>query len=138
MVSVRDFRSEAEIMAATSTRSLDVSEADRTNANMDGPGQLVIETLANEDCRSILEATGREAKTASELSDACDIPLSTTYRKLERLTDAGLLEESLRLSHSGKHTTEYRHTLIEIHVSVGPEDGFAMTVGSRGAPAETR
>jgi DNA-binding IclR family transcriptional regulator len=33
------------------------------------------------------------ALSAKEISEACELPLSTTYRKLKQLTDAALLDE---------------------------------------------
>ena len=58
----------------------------------------LLAALEDEDCRAILEETDPEALSASELSEACDLPLSTTYRKVDKLTEAGLLEEQIRLS----------------------------------------
>lgn len=78
----------------------------------------VLTALEDTDCRAILEATADESMTASELSEACDVPLSTTYRKLEILTDATLLEERIRICRSGKHATEYRKCFEDVTVSV--------------------
>jgi DNA-binding transcriptional ArsR family regulator len=80
--------------------------------------ESLLSALEDEDCRSILEATTDEALSASELSETCDLPLSTAYRKLEQLTEAGLLEEQLRLSRSGKHTSEYIRSIEEVSVSI--------------------
>jgi len=80
--------------------------------------ETLLGALEDADCRSILEATTEDALTANELSDRCDLPLSTAYRKLELLTEAGLLEEQLRLSRSGKHTSEYVRAVSEVDVSL--------------------
>lgn len=74
--------------------------------------------LEDADCRALLEATGEEALSASELGERCDIPSSTVYRKVEQLTEAGLLEEQLRVSRSGKHTREYRRRVDQISLSI--------------------
>lgn len=79
-------------------------------------------------CRSILATASESAQTASELAEHCDLPLSTTYRKLDRLTEAGLLEESIRIRRTGKHTSEYRTRFEEFVVSVTAEEGVTLSV----------
>jgi DNA-binding transcriptional ArsR family regulator len=77
----------------------------------------VLDALADDDARRIVSALS-EPKTASELSEECDIPLSTTYRKLERLTDASLLSESTDIRRDGQHTTRYAVSFETVTVSV--------------------
>ncbi|WP_254921632.1 helix-turn-helix domain-containing protein, partial [Halorubrum sp. Ea1] len=45
--------------------------------------------------------------TTSELADACDIALSTAYRKVERLSETPLLVEGVRFDPEGDHAAEY-------------------------------
>ncbi|MFC6726026.1 helix-turn-helix domain-containing protein [Halobium palmae] len=68
--------------------------------------QEVLDALDDESARHIIR-TLTEPMTASELSDACEIPLSTTYRKLDLLTDAKLLDERTEIRSDGHHTTRY-------------------------------
>ena len=84
----------------------------------------VLDALADDAARRIVAAL-TEPKTASELSEECDIPLSTTYRKLEKLTDASLLSESTDIRRDGQHTTRYSVSFDAVTVSVddGGEDG---------------
>lgn len=98
------------------SRSVSASTPGRSSeASTHGGQQLVAETnaealldaLDDADCRTILDATADEALSAKEVSETCDIPLSTTYRKLDLLTEAGLLEERTRVRRSRKHTSEY-------------------------------
>lgn len=77
----------------------------------------VLDALADDDARRIVSALS-EPKTASELSEECDIPLSTTYRKLERLTEASLLSESTDIRRDGQHTTRYSVSFETVTVSV--------------------
>jgi hypothetical protein len=81
----------------------------------------LLAALADEDCRTLLQAADGEALSTSELSDACELPLSTTYRKVERLTEAGLFEEQLRLCSSGKHTSEYTLAIQSVELSLSDE-----------------
>ncbi|PGF15344.1 transcriptional regulator [Natrinema sp. CBA1119] len=80
--------------------------------------QTVIAALDDDDCRAILEATDEDSLTATELSEQCDIPMSTTYRKVEMLTEADLVDERVRINTSGKHATEYCKSFDNVLVSV--------------------
>ncbi|QFU82752.1 winged helix-turn-helix domain-containing protein [Natronorubrum aibiense] len=87
--------------------------------------QAVLAALDDDACRAILEATSEESLTATELSEQCEIPMSTAYRKVEKLTDANLVEERVRINTSGKHATEYRKCFDDVLVSV---DGGDVTI----------
>ncbi|SDQ28451.1 Helix-turn-helix domain-containing protein [Natronobacterium texcoconense] len=78
----------------------------------------VLGALDDDACREILEAASEETLTATELSEQCDIPTSTAYRKVEKLTEAGLVEEKVRINTSGKHATEYRTAFDDVVVTV--------------------
>lgn len=91
----------------------------------------LLDALDDEDSRAVLEATSDESLSANEISEVCDIPLSTTYRKLETLTELGLLEEGTRVRRSGKHASEYTRRVDDITVSVSAENGFELDVTRR-------
>jgi DNA-binding transcriptional ArsR family regulator len=95
--------------------------------------ETVLSVLDDPDCRRLLEATTDEALTAQELTDRCDVPRSTTYRKVEQLTEAGLLEEGVRLRRDGKHTSEYHRTFEDVTISLSEGDGFEVGI-SRAEP----
>ncbi|AHG01507.1 hypothetical protein HALLA_03700 (plasmid) [Halostagnicola larsenii XH-48] len=84
--------------------------------------QAVLGALNDADCRTILEATHDEPLTATELSERCAIPSSTTYRKVEELAEVGLLEDRIRINTSSKHATEYRRRFDAVAVSVDGGD----------------
>lgn len=86
----------------------------------DPPVADVLDALADDAARRIVTALS-EPKTASDLSEECDIPLSTTYRKLETLTDASLLEESTDIRRDGQHTTRYSVSFETVTVSLNGE-----------------
>ncbi|MFC7057077.1 helix-turn-helix domain-containing protein [Halovenus salina] len=104
---------------AGSVESTTISDASQVEA--------LLGALEDEDCRAILEATTDEALTANELSESCDLPLSTAYRKLELLTETGLLEEQLRISRNGKHTSEYARSVEDVHVSLDSDIELSIT-----------
>jgi DNA-binding transcriptional ArsR family regulator len=71
------------------------------------PLQSVLDALDDEDCRQIIR-TLAEPMTAEEVSETCDIPSSTVYRKLDLLSEADLLAESVDVRSDGHHATCYR------------------------------
>ena len=81
----------------------------------------VLDALADDDARRIVSALS-EPKTASDISEECDIPLSTTYRKLELLTEASLLSESTDIRRDGQHTTRYSVSFETVTVSIDEEN----------------
>lgn len=101
-------------------RQTEITETDQV--------EQLLEALEDEGCRDILQRTVEESLSASELSDACSMPLSTTYRKLDMLTEAGLLEEQVRISNSGKHTSEYSTNITSLDISVTAEHGVTLEV----------
>jgi len=81
----------------------------------------VLDALADDAARRIVTAL-TEPKTASDISEECDIPLSTTYRKLELLTEASLLSESTDIRRDGQHTTRYSVSFETVAISLDEED----------------
>ncbi|MFC5971608.1 helix-turn-helix domain-containing protein [Halomarina salina] len=90
--------------------------------------ESVLDALDDANARCILQATSDEALSATELSEECDIPLSTTYRKVETLAEVGLLDERIRIRRSGKHTSEYRCQVDNLVVSVSASEGVDVRV----------
>jgi len=109
-------------------RSQQVNRSDES-VFVEGEVEELLAALEDADCRAVLEATGEEALSAAELGEHCDIPSSTVYRKVELLTEAGLLEEQLRVCRSGKHTREYRRKVDTLSLSIDA-DGTELRVES--------
>ncbi|EMA61367.1 winged helix-turn-helix domain-containing protein [Halorubrum lipolyticum] len=84
------------------------------------------DALADPDCRAILGAADT-AMTTSELADACDIALSTAYRKVERLSETPLLVEGVRFDPDGDHAAEYTRGATDAAIELG-DDGVTLTV----------
>jgi DNA-binding transcriptional ArsR family regulator len=55
--------------------------------------ERVVSVLDDTACRQILSALG-EPMTVSEIADATDLPLSSTYKKLDKLSNAALVRET--------------------------------------------
>jgi DNA-binding transcriptional ArsR family regulator len=99
--------------------------------------EVVLDALDDADARAIISALD-EPMTASELSDACDIPLSTTYRKLDLLTEASLLLEGTEVRSDGHHTTRYEVAFEEVRVALDEDRCFEVAVEQRDRSAEER
>jgi len=89
--------------------------------------QGVLDALDDEECRAILEATKRDSLTAAEISEECDLPSSTAYRKIDLLADADLLTEELRIRRSGKHVSEHACAIDDVTLSVD-DSGVELAV----------
>ncbi|MGQ3328755.1 helix-turn-helix domain-containing protein [Halorubrum sp. FL23] len=89
------------------------------------------EALADPDCRAILGAADT-AMTTSELAEACDIALSTAYRKVERLSETPLLVEGVRFDPDGDHAAEYTRGATDATIELG-EEGVTLTVDDAAA-----
>ncbi|MBX0297838.1 helix-turn-helix domain-containing protein [Halomicroarcula sp. F27] len=98
--------------------------------------QQLLDALDDADCRAILDATREQALTVKEVSEAHDLPLSTTYRKLDLLTEAGLLEERTRIRQSGKHANEYARLVDDVVISLGPRGETEVRVSQRKSPEQ--
>ncbi|MFB6147057.1 MAG: helix-turn-helix domain-containing protein [Halobacteriaceae archaeon] len=108
--------------ASRTARADDVVIRDQSTA------QAALGTFGDDGCRAILEATTGQARTAAELATACDRPLSTVYRKLDRLDETGLLEERTRIREPGEHASEYVRVVDDVVVSVDGEGGVTVRV----------
>jgi len=99
--------------------------------------QVLLDALDDPDCRAIVTHLD-EPMTASEISDATDIPLSTVYRKLDALTDASLLSELTEVRSDGHHTTRYNLDFDEGSLTLTEENEFDVTVSRPARTAEER
>jgi predicted DNA-binding ArsR family transcriptional regulator len=84
--------------------------------------ETVLEALDDEDCREMIFTITNQPMTARELSAACDLPLSTTYRKLELLNDASLVEGQTRICTDGKNAQQYVRAFESVVIDIA-DDG---------------
>lgn len=88
----------------------------------------VLAALKNDRCRKIMRETDREALSADELSDRCEIPLSTVYRVVQRLVEIGVLEKRVRLSSYPQYTHEYALVAETVTIDIGGESVLSLSV----------
>ncbi|MWG33191.1 ArsR/SmtB family transcription factor [Halomarina oriensis] len=86
----------------------------------------VLDHLGDDVSRTILAACSADARSVGELAEVCDVSEATIYRRLNRLMNAGLLDERTRINtrtvSGGK---EYRTTVSNIDVGFD-ESGIAV------------
>lgn len=81
----------------------------------------VLDLLSDEYARAILTETSVEPMSAKTLSERCDASLPTVYRRIDQLTDCGLLDERTRPRRDGNHTRVYTAALHRFSLEL--EDG---------------
>ena len=99
--------------------------------------QSVLDALDDPACRAIVSVL-TEPMTAEEISEAADIPLSTTYRKLDLLTEASLLEEGVELRSDGQHASRYMVTFEEVIIEVSEDRDFTVDISRTPRTADER
>jgi predicted transcriptional regulator len=103
----------------------------------EGPGERedtrdadLVRTLGSKYSAEILGATS-EPRSAQELSNRLDVPIATCYRRIEELTEVGLLElEDSVLSDDHRRVDVYRRGVDELTVVFGDDD-FDVDVEER-------
>lgn len=99
--------------------------------------QTVLDALDDPDCRDIVGVLS-EPMTAEEISEAADVPLSTTYRKLELLTESSLLNEGIEIRPDGQHASRYVIDFEEVVVTLTDDRTLEATVARRPRAADER
>jgi predicted transcriptional regulator len=94
------------------------SESDKLIVNEDLAKQRILSAMADQYSRKILTATVVEPVSALDLSKTYQIPITTVYRRIEELVEAGLIAavKSGRTT-DGKWYDLYRSLLRRIDVS---------------------
>lgn len=104
------------------TRSVD----EQSTASDDSPAIAFDELFAllgDEYVADILQALSSGEMPARTIADECDMSRPTVYRRLERLTEAGVVASRLRPESDGHHRQQFRLVLEGVAVQFR-EDGF--------------
>ena len=110
---------------------------DPLGADEDPDLDTVLGALYDEDCRDIVAALD-EPRTASELVERCDIPRSTLYRKLDRLTESSLLYEGTEIRQDGSHAGRYEVDFREVVVTCDEDRTFDVEIERPARRADER
>ena len=76
--------------------------------------------------------------TASEIAEAADVPLSTTYRKLDLLAEASILAETTEIREGGHHTTKYVLDFEAVRIVLSEDGDFEVSIDRPARTADER
>ncbi|MFC3957052.1 ArsR/SmtB family transcription factor [Halovivax cerinus] len=82
----------------------------------------LLSLLDDEYARLILIETSKQPMSAKELAAACDASLPTIYRRIDRLSDRGLVSERTEFVDEGRHYSVYEATLERVVIELGDGD----------------
>jgi predicted ArsR family transcriptional regulator len=89
----------------------------------------ILQTLGNKYSAEILNATD-EPQSAQELSDQLEIPIATCYRRIDELTEHGLLElHDNILSDDRRRIKVYRRNVDTVHIDF--EESLTVDIEER-------
>ncbi|PSP80133.1 transcriptional regulator [Halobacteriales archaeon QS_1_68_20] len=89
--------------------------------------QVVLDALHDQDCRTIVNNLD-EPMSAQELASTTEIPQSTAYRKLDKLTEATILDERTEIRSDGHHTTRYVVDVEEVRLPLTEDLEFGVEI----------
>jgi predicted transcriptional regulator len=75
----------------------------------------------------VLDCLGESPQAASDLADRLDASRATVYRRLDRLTDAGLVRGTVSIDADGHHRQEF-HIATETATIQFGGDGVSAAV----------
>ncbi|WP_121823426.1 winged helix-turn-helix domain-containing protein [Halostella salina] len=84
--------------------------------------QSVLESLADPDCRRILSELD-QPRSFQEVAKRCDLPETSTYRKLESLSAADLIAEGTKVRSDGHHIKTYERDVSGVLVLIDDDSG---------------
>jgi hypothetical protein len=96
--------------------------------------EAVLRVLRDERCRRILGCIDTEPRAADDIAQVADVPLSTTYTKVETLVDGGLVDERTVVRDDGHHHSRYVRVVDDVDVSVGDDGSLRAVVNRRRPP----
>jgi len=99
--------------------------------------QALFESLADPDCRAIV-ATLDQPLTAGEVAEQCDLSQTSAYRKLERLSDADMVDERTEVRSDGHHTTQFVRDFGGVVVAYDGDETFDVDVVSEDETPDER
>ncbi|HJU13715.1 MAG TPA: ArsR family transcriptional regulator [Candidatus Nitrosotalea sp.] len=94
---------------------------------------FLLEIQADRYCRAILESASDLPKSAKQLSQGCNVPISTAYRRIQQMHDHKLLSISGTINEDGKKFFLYKSKIraivsffdgSSVQVEIVPNTGF--------------
>lgn len=104
----------------------DVTGEGEETAHGEGLAEAVFEALGDEFSRRIVVEAASEVVTASSLADSLDIAPATVYRRLNQLSEFGLIREVADIHAGPPSETGYRADVDTLVLSLS-SSGFELT-----------
>lgn len=83
------------------------------------PGvETLLSVLDDEYARTILMETDQRPMSAKHLAEACDASLPTIYRRIDRLSELGLVTDRPEFTGEGRHYSVYEATLDQVVIDL--------------------
>ncbi|PCR90424.1 winged helix-turn-helix domain-containing protein [Natrinema ejinorense] len=102
--------------------SLEISASD------DAPAfECVVAALDDSGCREII-AVLEEPMTVEAIAETTGQPLSTTYRKLDCLTEAGVVEETVGVRRGRHRKSRYVANLDRISITLDDDNELCVDI----------
>ncbi|MWV41067.1 MULTISPECIES: helix-turn-helix domain-containing protein [Natrialba] len=89
--------------------------------------ESVAAALDDGDCRQIVSVL-EEPMTVDEIATRAELPLSSTYRKLDQLTNAGLVDEAADGRRGRNRKSRYVVTFERIGIELDDDREFRVSV----------
>ncbi len=93
----------------------------------DSPSPSVLDALGDSACRCILREIN-DPMSAQEIAKATELPLSSTYRKLDFLVKTGLLTESTEVRADGNHSSLYLPDFEAVRIVVDQQRQIDVSI----------
>lgn len=103
-----------------------VDDAESPAAKPPESGDL-LELLSDECSRNVLACLGGFPRSARELAEELGASRATIYRRLDRLTEAGLVSSTVSIDADGHHRQQY-HVAAELATILFGADGVTAAV----------
>lgn len=121
--------------APTEVLTVSLPEGQQSTATDDeAVSPSVLDALGDSACRTILREVN-EPMSAQDIAAVTDLPLSTTYRKLDFLSQTVLLKERTEVRPDGNHSTLYVPDFEAVRIVVDKRKNIDVSI-SRAAPAQ--
>ena len=106
---------------------MEIEEADSSAA--------LFQVFADDYSRMILLAADEEPRTAKDLSNLCDVSLTTVYRRISTLQEHDLISVHSTIGSGGEHKRLFKTTIEAFHVEISEGD-LELSVETRNELAD--
>ena len=99
-----------------------IVQTQEESIEIDEEKSVIMNILSDKYSRLILAAASKMPRSASELSSECRIPMSTTYRKVQKLYNCKLLMMVGKINDDGKKIMLYKNKIRSLTLNLGARD----------------